>query len=213
MKTRQQIQTEAHELARLGGEYRAESLRLATPGTLVPASRELVRLPSWAPAPSVTSAPSPHRVRSIDAVLTEHDALLYRVVEREEYNGDRADARETTDVLLVATSAYEALAAGYTLSEEDRLAGQLGPYADSGEHERSIQDNAAMIAEVEAILETDQLPHSGRLRSRLDVIDFLDGRMEANELISRTLARQFTRDMHREGFAEHHELRLTVEEA
>ncbi len=212
MKTRQQIQTEARELARLGGEYRAESLRLTTPGALVPASRELMRLPSWTPTLSATNAPSVLRVRSIDAVLAEHDSLLYRVVEREEHAANHAGARETIDVLLVATSAYEALAAGYTLGEEDRLAEQLGPYAERGERERSIQDNVDTIVEVEGILEADQLPHSGRLRTRLDVIDFLDGRMEANDLISRTLARQFTRDMHHEEVVEHHELRLTVEE-
>ncbi len=191
MKTTQQIESEASQLAVLGRAFHAEQH-----GTLLPAtSRPLMVFP----ASSDPSGPQ----RTVEATVLG-GALVFRLMERDD------SAAEAT-LLASSPSAFEIVSAGYEIAEEERLAAALERYAERSE-ERADPANAETVAEVETILENKHLPAADRLRTRAEVVEFLEGRLEPNILITRAIERQCSRESHCEHRVERHELKLTIGE-
>jgi hypothetical protein len=195
MKTKQEIQAEARHVMALGRLYLNEQ-RIVSASTPVAAeSRVLVNLP--------VDAATPRRERHIEATIAG-GALLFQLVERET---DRADAErdDETSIVVSSTSAYDVLRTGYELAEEERLAAALERYAERSEDHVDPADGET-VAEVEAILETNLLPNTERLRTRMEAVEFLEGHLEPSVFIARVIERQCSR----EHLAERHEFKLTM---
>ncbi|HVZ65044.1 MAG TPA: hypothetical protein VG936_10770 [Lacunisphaera sp.] len=215
MRPHREIQQEAERLVVLGREYLAERRALAADGTVVGMPRTLARLPDS----FVTAAPAAlgdsegatrqHRQRHIEADI-EKDELLFRLIERE--NDLAADGRVLREgepeVVMFSRSGFDLLLAGYELVEEERLGEALAPYSDR-EDSRAEADPEA-VAEVEEILETSELPVADRMRAKAEIVEFLAGRLEANEFIEHAIDRQRLREVCVERQERRPEMRLTV---
>ncbi len=219
MKTNEEIQREAQRMVVAGRSYRDE--HRGTAGEVVPLPRVLVQLPDV----QVTRKPetgSPgsesqrvNRHRHIEAAF-EDGALIFRLMERETAAGESATmvrAGEPTEV-MVSRSGFDLLHAGYEMVEEDRLFERLAPYTERIE-ERDGRDplDEREVAEVEAVLETHLLPPSDRLRMKADIVEFLEGRLEAGVFIAHAIDRLCAREGQRQGHAQRHELKLTINES
>lgn len=150
-----------------------------------------------------------HPVRSIDAVIEGRD-IAYRLAEREAPRAGQRFSDEPASVVMVSDSAFDVLLAGYELAEEERLAEQLEPYAELDDDE--FCGGGAATA-VQAVLETDLLSPVDRLRTKVEVAAFLEGRMGANELITHVIARQCHREDRREALVERQTLLLSIDES
>ncbi len=219
MKTNEEIQREALRMLGLGRSYRDE--HRGTAGEVVPLPRVLVQLPDvQVTRKAETNSPGSasqlvNRHRHIEAAI-ENDALIFRLMERETTVGDAATAvrsGEPTEV-MVSRSGFDLLQAGYERVEEDRLFERLAPYAERID-ERDERDpvDEQEVAEVEAVLETHLLLPSDRLRMKADVVAFLEGRVEARIFIAHSIDRMGAREGQRQGHAQHHELKLTINES
>lgn len=202
MKTNQEIQAEARQLTALGNQFQNE-LRVATVSTLaVTPPRTLVNLP--------VNPALPTRERYVEAAITG-GALVFRLMERETDAPDSERGQREAEGTLLASSpsAYDVLSTGYELAEEERLAVALERYAERSEDSADPTDGET-VAEVEEILEAKLLPHADRLRTKSEVVEFLEGRLEPSALIARNIERQGTRDGYCERQVERRELKLTV---
>lgn len=219
MKTNEEIQREAQRMVGLGRSYRDE--HHGTAGEVVPLPRVLVQLPDVQVTRQVGTNPPGsasrlvNRHRHIEAAI-ENDALIFRLMERETAAGDAAItvwSGEPT-VVRVSRSGFDLLQAGYERVEEDRLFERLAPYAERIDEpdERDPVDEQE-VAEVEAVLETHLLLPSDRLRMKADVVEFLEGRLEARVFIAHAIDRMCAREGQRQRHAQHHELKLTVNES
>jgi hypothetical protein len=143
----------------------------------------------------------------------ERNNLLYRLVEREPEpvagSVGTAATESSLAVVAVSSSAFDVLRTGYELAEEERLAEQLAPFADSDEDGDHGETTAA---ELDSILESELLPPSDRLRTKAEIGAFLSGELEAGDLIARTIARQCAREGGGEAQHVRHEFRLTIDE-
>jgi hypothetical protein len=202
MKTNQEIQSEAQRLMVLGSQFQNEQRIVSGGATAVAEPRVLVNLP--------VDAATPGRERHVEAVLAG-GALLFRLMERETDRAasDRNERDDEDSVVVSSASAYDVLRTGYELAEEERLAVALERYAERSE-DRADPTDGETVAEVEAILETNLLPHADRLRTKMEVVDFLEGRLEPSVFIARAIERQCSREGCREHLAERHELKLTI---
>jgi len=219
MKTNEEIQREAQRMVVAGRSYRDEYR--GTAGEVVPLPRVLVQLPDVQVTRKVeTGAPGSesqrvNRHRHIEAAF-EDDALIFRLMERETATGEAATlvrSVEPTEV-MVSRSGFDLLHAGYEMVEEDRLFERLAPYSGRVE-ERDGRDplDEREVAEVEAVLETHLLPPSDRLRMKADVVEFLEGRLEAGVFIAHDIDRLCAREGQRQDHAQRHELKLTINES
>ena len=202
MKTLHEIQVEARQLTVLGQQYREEHRHGEGRVAVAAVALELTRLPQ--------ASALVHEERSIDVVM-RGDAVFYRLVEREAPRAGDLPSADAPTVVMIGDSVFDVLRAGYELAEEERLSDRLAPYADR-DAPSAESDAGEAAAEVEAILETDQLSPSNQLRMRAEIGAFLDGRLEANDLIARTIARQCHREGPREaqleGLAARHTLSI-----
>ncbi|MGC4073977.1 MAG: hypothetical protein QM760_15995 [Nibricoccus sp.] len=196
MKTHQEIQTEARQLMALGGQFLSEQ-RTATNAAVLSTSRTLFQFPS-----NLTPAGSE---RHIDAAIGE-GALVFRLVERDT-NASQEDSRSET-LLASSSSANDVLSTGYELAEEERLAVELEPYAERSEETENPADGETVSC-VEAILESRQLAPVDRFRTKAEIVEFLEGRLDPSEMISRHIERQCAR----EGVTEKRDLKLVVSES
>jgi hypothetical protein len=194
MKTNQEIQAEARQVMALGRQYQNEqqAVSASTPVAAVPSV--LMNFP--------VDVVSSNRERHIEATITG-GALLFRLMERE------TDRDDGATLVASSVSAYDVLKTGYELAEEDRLAAALERYAERSE-DRADPADGETVAEVETILETNLLPHTERLRTKMEVMEFLEGRLEPSVLIAHAVERQCSREGCREHLAERHELKLTM---
>jgi hypothetical protein len=222
MKTNQELQTEALRLMGLGRQYREEQRRahVGVSAASVVAPRVLARLPesrvttAHEAEPESESVHTHRRERYIEAGM-ETDELVFRLMEQEtEATGSGRLVREGAPFLvMVSESAFDPLRAGYDLIEEERLGESLAPYAERCEDRvdgECVEGEA--VAEVEAILETDLLPIADRLRTKVEIAEFLEGRLEPSVFIAHAVERQCWRDCRRERMAERHEIKLTIDE-
>jgi hypothetical protein len=145
----------------------------------------------------------------------ERDVLVYRLVDQDpEFNpSGRSVQEDAPEIVMSSQSAFEVLHAGYELVEEERLAALLEPYAGRSEDHEGLEPVSGEAAsEVEAIVETDLLSPAGRLRTRAEIAEFLEGRLEASAFIPRIISRHRARECRRETLAERHEIKLTIDE-
>ena len=220
MKTNQEIQTEAQRLMVLGSQYQDEQRRAGVDAATAPLYRVLVRLPeslvttAHEAEPESESVHTHRRERFIEATI-ERGELVYRLMEREtEMTGSGRIVRDDApSVVMCGGSAFDSLHAGYELAEEERLAELLAPYAERGE-DRDCAGSAdgETVAEVGAILETNLLPHADRIRTKEEIAEFLEGRLEASVFIGHAIDRQCARDDRCETLTERHEITLTIGE-
>ena len=199
MKTNQENQFEAQRLMVLGGQFQNEQRIVSGGATVVAEPRVLANFP--------VDPATPGRERHIEAVIAG-GALLFRLMERDT---DRPDAErdDEASVVVSSASAYDVLKTGYELAEEERLAAALERYAERSE-DRADPVDGETVAEVEAILETNLLPNTERLRTRMEAVEFLEGRLEPSVFIARAIERQCSREGCREHLAERHEVKLTI---
>jgi hypothetical protein len=202
MKTNQEIQAEARQMMSLGRQYQDEQRIVSASMPVAVEPRVLVNLP--------VNAASPGRERHVEATITG-GALLFRLMERETDRAasDRNERDDESSVVVSSASAYDVLRTGYELAEEERLAAALERYAERSE-DRADPADAETVAEVEAILETNLLPNTERLRTRMEAVEFLEGRLEPSVFIARAIERQCSREGDREHLAERHEHELTM---
>jgi hypothetical protein len=204
MKTNQEIQAEARQLMVLGSQFQNEQRSDGLGSSVEAVPRVLVNLPMNLAAPG--------RERHVEATIAG-GALIFRLMERESDlpASDRGERDDAGTLLASGDSAYDVLRTGYELAEEERLGAELERYAERNE-DRADPADGETVAEVEAILETNVLSHSDRLRTKAEVIEFLEGHLKPNVLIAHAVERQCSRDGLREHQAERHELKLTIGE-
>jgi hypothetical protein len=204
MKTNQEIQAEARQLMALGSQFQNEQRIANLSAIAVAPPRLLVNLPM--------NPAMPMRERHVEATIAG-GALVFRLMERESVvPGSDRDEREAEGTLLASSpSAYDVLSTGYELAEEERLAAALERYAERSEDSANPADGET-VAEVEEILEAKLLPHGDRLRTKSEVVEFLEGRLEPSVLIARNIERQGSREGYREHQVERRELKLTIGE-
>jgi hypothetical protein len=201
MKTNQEIQAEARQLAMLGSQFQNEQRIANASATAVAAPRVLANL--------TASVESPGRERRVEAAIVG-GALVFRLMEREtDLAGADRDERDGESSLVAASaSAYDVLRTGYEMAEEDRLTAQLERFAD-----RADPADGDSVAEVEAIVEANLLSPADRLRTKAETVDFIEGRLERSAFIAHVIERQCSRaEGYREHLVERHELKLTVGE-
>ena len=188
----------------LGRQFQNEQ-RLASEGTvLVAAPRALMHFPTNPMAPGVE--------RRVDVAIDD-GAVVFRLMETGANDLDSQhdkDAGEGT-LILSSAEASDVLSAGYVLAEEERLASALEPYAELSEQSADPVDGET-VAEVEAILEAEHLSPAGRMRTRVEVVGFLEGRIKPSVLIGPAIERQCAREVLREAMIERHEMKLTIGE-
>lgn len=214
MKTISEIQAEAQRLTVLGRQFQAELVQYR-PGDLV-VPRTLMELPASASVlraaltPEVSSPVASGRVRYIEAAI-EKDDLVYRLMERDAQSETPGFVGSGASLVMTSYAAYDVLRGGYELLEEERLAKELEPYAEWSEDHEEVPSRET-VGEVEALLETNLLPLADRIRTKLDISDFLSGRLSPSAFISRTIERQCEREGRVEQCAYRHELKVTVDE-
>lgn len=212
MKTPQEIQSEARQLATLGRQRMAE---LAGGGR---DSRVLARFvgaelrlsESAEVAPALATSRSA-RERIVEAIMLRND-LVYRLSESDPRTRvtEGFDGGDTAPLVVATGSAFDVLRAGYARAEGERLADELAAYGDrEGDHADATDET---VNDVEGILETEQLPYADRMRTRAEIAGFLSGRVHVNDLIAHAVERHLAREVRREVITERHELRLTIDE-
>jgi hypothetical protein len=200
MKTNQEIQAEARQVLALGRQYQNEQWMVSARTPVEP--RVLVHLP--------VNVPTPGRERQVEAVAAGSE-LLFMLIERttDRAAADRDEREGEALVVASSASAYDVLKTGYERAEEERLAALLEPFSERNE-DGNFSADGETVAEVEAILETNLLSHADRLRTKTEVVEFLEGRLEPSVFIARAIERQCSREDYREHLAERHELKLTM---
>jgi hypothetical protein len=185
MKTNREIETEARQLTARATQFQNEQSALVAGSARFATSSLLMTFPH--------NPALPNTERRIEATFTG-GTLAHHLVERD------AAHREDTQVVS-SPEVYDVVSTGYELAEEERLAAELERYAERSEFHPDPADDET-VAAVEAILETKSLPYADQLRTKAEVVEFLEGRLEANSLIERNIQRQCARESRREVIAE-----------
>ncbi len=215
MKTNEEIQHEAQRMIDLGRQYREQ--HRAAGGEVAPLPRVLVQLPDVQvsrPAGNAAEVRVVTRQRHIEAAMTD-DGLIYRLMERETDLGavSAPGAQAEASEVMVSRAGFDLLHAGYEMVEEDRLFELLTPYSERAEN-RSDGETAddREVAEVETILETHLLPASDRLRTKAEIFEYLEGRLEPGVFIAHAIDRLCAREGQCQAQAQRHAIRLTIDE-
>lgn len=204
MKTNQEIQAEAFQLMTLGSQFQSERRIAGNSASGAEMSRALVNFP--------LNLANPGRERYIEAAI-DGGALVFRLMEREadRVSSGQSENEDDRSLIVSSASAYDVLQTGYEMAEEERLAAALERFVEREDHvERG--DDGETAAEIETILETNQLPIAEQLRTKLEIREFLEGRLEPDVLITHAVERQGSRESQRENLAQRHELKLTIGE-
>jgi hypothetical protein len=136
-------------------------------------------------------------------VARDGDDPEFLLVEAEARSSGAGDSTESPLILTRSDSAYDVLRDGYEALEEERLADFLTPIANRNEVEGTLEDaDPDLIEEIETFVEADKLLPSARLRTRADIVEFLEGRLSPSEFISAAIERQGPRPQNRERVAE-----------
>jgi hypothetical protein len=198
MKTDQEIQQEAERLEQLARQWIVAGAN--------PAAATLAVLPETRIG---VATHLPRRFLRIE-VAREDDGPEFRLVQ-EDIETREAPGSTEPFVLTRSSSAYDVLRDGYEEREEERLVEALTPILNRAEADGFAEDaDPELVAEIETLTEADRLNPSARLRSRADIVEFLEGRLEPGEFITSTIERQNRRPQYRESVAEVLEERMTV---
>lgn len=152
-------------------------------------------------------------VREIDVSLNSEPAE-YRLREErfELMSADRAVSIFGPYVALVGDSVQGMLEEGYERNAEDEMMDRLFPILDTLDEREKGEVTAEEIAEVEKLLELPPLSAATRLRARGEIVDFLEGRLEAGDFIAHALDWQGGRQAENETMTEQRGIRLSMEE-
>jgi len=190
MKPNTEIQEEAERLERLAREWivtggpKPEPVALA----VVPDNR-------------IAAATVPRQHLWV-AIVREDDGPEFLLLQ-DDADPARAAGQSAPLVLTRGDSAYDVLRDGYEVREEERLAEFLTPIANRVGTEGPIEDaNPELVEEIVAALEADNLTPSAQLRTRADIVEFLEGRLTPSDFISAAIERQSRRPEEREFIAE-----------
>ena len=214
MKTNEEIQREAQRMLELGRQYHEE--HRGALGEVVPLPRVLVELPDVQvsqPAGNEAGVGAVTRHRHIEAAMSD-GGLIYRLMERETVPGAVPDTQTEVSEVMVSRVGFDLLHAGYEMAEADRLFELLTPHSERAES-RTADEPADdhEIAEVEAVLETHLLPASDRLRSKAEIVEYLEGRLEPGVFITRAIDRLCAREGQHQTQIQRHSIRLTTDES
>jgi len=198
MKTDQEIREEAARLQQLAREWIvAGAPQGAEPSFVLPEPEtgEATRLG--------------RRLFRVEAVR-ENNLLEFLLVQQEAHS-EQLGPQEEPLILTRSDSAYEVLREGYDMQEEERLTAGLTPILGRIEDQGWIEDaDPEAIDEIEAIVDSDHLTPSARLRTRAGIVELLEGRLTASEFISTTIERQGRRVSERERLGELLHERISV---
>lgn len=217
MKTIQEIQVEARRLTTLGLQYQTELMLMASRHLAGARPRTVLRfedprsLSQWTPRFLGNDSLAPSTERSIDVAL-DRSELVFHLMEREAGFMDFGQHDETGYAICTSRSAFDVLRVGYELVEEDRLAAALEPYAERSEECVEPADDVT-VSELEAVLEAGRLRYSDRLRTKAEIVEFLEGRLEASVFIGNVVNRQSARDVPRERVTVRRGISLTIDES
>ncbi len=216
MKAHREIQEEARRLDQLGWQYwneRRAPGATATPGEAT--SRLLLELPEsrfttehFGAEPIHTH----HRLRRIEVAL-DGDVPEFRLLQDEtETTASENVVREIGPVLMLRSdSAFDVLEDGYELGEEERLGELLAPFADRIEEMGFVDEvDPALVERVAAIVDAGDLCPAARLRCKMDIVEFLEGRLEPSKFITAAIERQVYREGQCEALVERRDERLLM---
>lgn len=221
MKTHREIQEEAQRLEQLGWQYWNER---RAPGAISiattmgeAASRLLLALPeSRFTTEHFGSEPihSHRRLRRIEVAL-DGDAPEFRLLQDEiETAASGSVVREIGPVLMLRSdSALDVLEDGYELGEEERLGELLAPFTDRIEELGFVDEvDPALVERIEAVVDASNLCPAARLRGKMDIVEFLEGRLESSQFITAAIERQVYRESERAEFVERRDERLVMDQ-
>jgi hypothetical protein len=154
------------------------------------------------------SPASPGYQRQFEAVII-NDTVAFQLIERaidlhEDSRGKRQDM-----LIAFGPMAYDILSTGYDMAEEDQLGYKLEQYSEQSEKSTAFVESD-LIVEVEEILEAKFLSPAERLRTKIEIGEFLEGRLEPNVLIARCIQRQRLRENCQEHLGERQDVRVTI---
>jgi len=192
MKPDEEIRAEAVRLEQLAQRW------IATAWTTVPATTLAVLSES-----RIVNAERLHPRFLRVEVARDGEDPEFLLVEDEARSSGAGDSFESPLILTRSDSAYDVLRDGYEALEEERLAEFLTPIANRNEVQGELEDaDPSLIEEIETFVEADRLLPSARLRTRADIVEFLEGRLSPSEFISAAIERQGPRPQNRERVAE-----------
>jgi len=194
MKTKPEIEKQAAQLQKAILTISPESIE--RPSALHVASRPLFVFPDSTYRANVASEfEGPltfHFSRFVSGAPSNSEAE-FKLFEKERVsNSDGETVRESEPFEIVCSdSAYEVLVAGYQRVDEDRLRERIEPIIDRMESSMFAEaPGAEEVTEIENFASELSLSASARMRLRIDAAAMLEGRMDADEFIARTVARQ-----------------------
>jgi hypothetical protein len=197
MKTMIEIHKEARQLENAGREfYRAQLMQNGPTGALP--TRVISTLPG----------PTPEKERRIEVSVIA-DTLIYRFVESPKTVNEGPGQSLGTELLAVSPKADDVVTSVFELQEEERIVGELQKYSDYS-LENPGEPKAEDVSAIEAVLKVKDLSVSERMRTRMEVTEFLEGKLEAGDLVTRNIDRHLQRESLSQ--AEKHELRISVGE-
>lgn len=226
MKTHRELVTEAGRLDQLGRRYWEEhrsrnesSLASARMGVGLE-SRVLFRFPDTLTTATdgeggnSEEAESLRIARRIEVKLDGHRPEFLLV--EEEYTADLGEGIERLHgpiPIVKSDDVLDALSEGYQLAEEDRIGALLVPFMDRIGEKDCIDDaDSELVEKIAAIVEVGELGPAARLRAKVDIAAFLEGRLESSEFISAAIDRQCCREEKCQVLAEKHGERISITE-
>lgn len=221
MKTHREIQEEARRLEQLGWQYwnerRAPGANALGATASDTASRLLLALPDSRFTTEHFGSEPIHthcRSRRIEVAL-DGDAPEFRLLQDEiETTASGSVVREIGPVLMLRSdSAADVLEDGYELGEEERLGELLAPFADRIEEMDLVDEvDPALVERIEGIVDAGNLAPAARLRCKMDIAEFLEGRLESSQFITAAIERQVYRESEREALVERQDARLLMDQ-
>jgi len=194
MRSRTELEIEARAL-----QLRAEEMRVArqsgenaafgaTATLLVfPASQYRVNAAS-----EYESTITHSFIRRIEVSMAREEPE-YRLKEEELVTSPKGELLRYYDnvELIVSDDVMDVLSAGYQKLDEDRLRERIEPLVDRVQSSTfpapATKDD---VAEVEELVKDFDFSAAARLRTRMDALDMIEGRLEPGDFIARAVARQ-----------------------
>lgn len=115
-------------------------------------------------------------------------------------------------VAMVGNSVQGMLEEGYERNAEDEMMERLFPILDTLDERENNEIITEEVAEVEKLLDLPLLPAAARLRARAEIVDFLEGRLEAGDFVAHAIDWQGAGRGEGETLSERRGIRLAIDE-
>lgn len=211
MKSHSEILMESRRIEQLGAKFVDERRRaIAELMGPLPGPRIVMTFPD-----SIVAKPDDAEDDDLRTTITrrrwieagwDDGAVEYRLIEDETETAPWGEVvRESgPSYVLGSDSAFDALAEGYELNEQERLGRLLAPYAERGETGELLDAvDPTLVREVELIIGSDDFPVASRIAAKAGIVAFLEGRIDASEFIGAAISRGLHRNLTAE-VIEHH---------